>query len=149
MGAAAVCTAAFARFCGCKDSNHATDDEDDRHATANNKRQVSLDKVSFTSSGGEWGYWTCRCLREALMVFINNRSNLAIAIHESKTAPMRIKLALGPGFASTRHAEDLSSSEYFPRGCCHHEKSSLRYASPKGKAIELMVFPFAIDNAGV
>ena len=28
-----------------KDNNRATDDEDDRHATANNKRQVSLDKV--------------------------------------------------------------------------------------------------------
>lgn len=28
-----------------KDNDRATDDEDDRHATANNKRQVSLDKV--------------------------------------------------------------------------------------------------------
>ena len=28
-----------------KDNDRATDDEDERHATANNKRQVSLDKV--------------------------------------------------------------------------------------------------------
>ena len=58
-----------------KDNDRATDDEDDRHATANNKRQVSLDKVENILRQRMGGYWTCRCLREALMSLHRNNQS--------------------------------------------------------------------------
>lgn len=85
-----------------KDNNRATDDEDDRHATANNKRQVSLDKVEniLRQRMGNIGLVDVHMKYRGVIIVEIGCQNLAIAVHERKlVAPMRVKLALCPGLS--------------------------------------------------
>lgn len=82
------------RRCGChavcrpralladaKDNDRATDDKDDRHATANNKRQVSLDKIQHILRQGMGDVRFVDVHMKHVIALIS-RQYFSVAIHE-------------------------------------------------------------------